>query len=75
MAVELLPEACGELVQPFIPVAKAKPESGRPRLTDSACLAGIVFVLCSGSLEDAAPRNGPWLRNELLAPTARPTGA
>jgi transposase len=48
MAVELLPERLWELLQPFIPVAKAKLKGGRPRLADRACLTGIVFVLRSG---------------------------
>ena len=48
MAIELLPEGLWEVVEPFIPVASAKPKGGRPRLADRACLTGIVFVLRSG---------------------------
>ena len=48
MAIELLPNGLWKLVEPFIPVAKAKPRGGRPRLADRACLTGIVFVLRSG---------------------------
>jgi transposase len=37
-----------DLIEPLLPIPEDKPEGGRPRRSDRACLTGILFVLRSG---------------------------
>jgi len=48
MAKPLVPDALWERIQPLLPPEPPKPEGGRPRVPDRACLAGILFVLRTG---------------------------
>jgi transposase len=48
MATALLPDALWDLVEPFMPIPPRRPQGGRPRVSDRACLTGIVFILRSG---------------------------
>ena len=48
MAAALLPDPLWDLVGPFLPTPPRRPKGGRPRVSDRACLTGIVFVLRSG---------------------------
>jgi len=48
MAAALVPDALWSLIGPLLPAAMPKPQGGRPRVSDRACLTGILFVLRSG---------------------------
>ena len=48
MSVPLLPDALWNLIEPLLPSRVSKPKGGRPRLSDRACLTGVLFVLRSG---------------------------
>jgi transposase len=48
MATPLLPDSLWNLIEPLLPTPAPKPQGGRPRLSDRACLKGVLFVLRSG---------------------------
>jgi transposase len=48
MAAVLVPDALWSLIRPLLAASMPKPQGGRPRVSDRACLTGILFVLRSG---------------------------
>src|SRR5688500_9882201 len=48
MSDPLVPNDLWEAIEPLLPREPPKPKGGRPRVTDRAALAGIVFVLRTG---------------------------
>ena len=48
MAAELVSDGRWSLIGPLLPASVPKPQGGRPRVSDRACLRGILFVLRSG---------------------------
>jgi transposase len=48
MAFTLVADALWNEIEPLLPVEPSKPDGGRPRVANRACLTGIVFVLRSG---------------------------
>jgi transposase len=48
MAAVLLPDALWDLIGSLLPARPPRPNGGRPRVPDRACLTGILFVLRSG---------------------------
>jgi hypothetical protein len=72
MGAVLVPDTLWGLIEPLLLTPLPKPRGGRSRMTDRACLAGIIFVFRSGiPLGDAAEKIGLRLRHDLLAAIAR----
>jgi len=57
MNTPLLPDALCNLIEPLLPPSLDRPNGGRPRLQDHACLTGILFVLRSGIPWEMLPRD------------------
>ena len=48
MAFTLVSDELWKDIRPLLPRARPKPDGGRPRVDDRACLTGIVYVLRTG---------------------------
>jgi transposase len=48
MAFTLVPDRLWREIEPLLPPEPPKPQGGRPRVPDRACLTGIVYVLRTG---------------------------
>lgn len=55
MAVELLPDALWQQVQPLLPPHRPQPKGGRPPAPDRLCLRGLLFLLRSGMAYQSLP--------------------
>ena len=56
MAKPLLTDELWQRIKPHIPPEPPKPKGGRPRVSDRACLTGILFVLKTGTPWEYLPR-------------------
>ena len=57
MAVELLPDALWNEIQPLLPAHKPQPKGGRPPVDNRLCLHGIIYMLRSGTTYQLLPTN------------------
>lgn len=48
MSKPLVSDELWEVIEPLLPLEPPKPKGGRPRRSDRAALAGIIFVLKTG---------------------------
>jgi transposase len=56
MAKPLMPDEVWNSIAPLLPPPRAKAKPGRPRVSDRACLTGILFVLKTGISWEDLPR-------------------
>ena len=56
MSKPLVSDELWAVVEPLLPQEPPKPKGGRPRLSDRAALAGILFVLQTGTAWELLPR-------------------
>src|SRR3712207_3190196 len=60
MVKPLVSDEVWRAIEPLIPPEPPKPKGGRPRVSDRACLTGIVFVLKTGLPWEYLPREAGW---------------
>jgi transposase len=56
MSKPLVSDELWAVVEPLLPQERPKPKGGRPRVSDRAVLAGILFVLKSGITWEMLPQ-------------------
>src|SRR5579875_2340750 len=56
MSKPLVSDELWEVIEPLLPKERLKPKGGRPRTSDRAALAGIIFVLKTGIPEEMLPQ-------------------
>ena len=56
MANPLVSDVLWERIEPLLPPEPVKPNGGRPRVADRACLTGIIVILKSGMPWEMLPQ-------------------
>jgi transposase len=60
MNKSLVSDELWRAIEPLIPPEPPKPKGGRPRVSDRACLTGIIFVLKTGLPWEYLPQEAGW---------------